>query len=225
MISFDKYRDREGFPLTSTQEPLWRKCWESAQDAIYSAGPYSSGVLEDGAAILVDGVMLTIEQIVMLLNGYNARVGKLKADNLDLEQRLVTQAATINALQNQLREQQEKMDELRAKTSVTMGVGNGDGQLFVHGDYDSIKAAQAIVMERDKLLAAGFSEKMVYWKVAAHRFLSEDGSAATDWEDGDVDVSKRFPDLCPRIGAIQFAYIPTEIIQKIGEDYGTEPQS
>ena len=32
-----------------------------------------------------------------------------------------------------------------------MGVGAGDGELFVYGDYDSIKAAQAIVLERDAL--------------------------------------------------------------------------
>lgn len=44
-------------------------------------------------------------------------------------------------------------ERLQAKTRTTMGVGSGDGQLFVHGDYDSIKAAQAIVLERDQLKA------------------------------------------------------------------------
>lgn len=34
-----------------------------------------------------------------------------------------------------------------------MGVGTGDGNLFVYGDYDSIKAAQTIVLERDALKA------------------------------------------------------------------------
>lgn len=28
-------------------------------------------------------------------------------------------------------------------TAVTMGIGKGDGNLFVHGDYDSIKVAQS----------------------------------------------------------------------------------
>jgi len=37
---------------------------------------------------------------------------------------------------------------------LTMGVGDGSGKLFVHGDYDSIKAAQAIVLERDRLREA-----------------------------------------------------------------------
>lgn len=46
--------------------------------------------------------------------------------------------------------------EIKARTmfpNTTMGVGSGDGRLFVHGDYDSIKAAQAIVIERDQLKA------------------------------------------------------------------------
>lgn len=36
-------------------------------------------------------------------------------------------------------------------TAVTMGVGRGDGNLFVHGDYDSIKAAQALVIRAERL--------------------------------------------------------------------------
>lgn len=59
--------------------------------------------------------------------------------------------------------------KLRAKTEVSMGVGDGSGKLFVHGDYDSIKAAQAII---DRYIAAmGFisevskqkPEKPDYW--------------------------------------------------------------
>jgi len=34
---------------------------------------------------------------------------------------------------------------------IILGVGNGCGTLFVRGDYDSIKAAQAIIVERDEL--------------------------------------------------------------------------
>lgn len=30
-LSFDQYADRQGFPLTSTQRPLWLKCWQAAQ--------------------------------------------------------------------------------------------------------------------------------------------------------------------------------------------------
>ncbi|WP_431296522.1 hypothetical protein [Rahnella sp. PAMC 25559] len=35
--------------------------------------------------------------------------------------------------------------------SCTLGVGDGSGRLFVHGDYESIKATQKIIIERDAL--------------------------------------------------------------------------
>ncbi|MCL8042141.1 hypothetical protein M8864_05500 [Pseudomonas aeruginosa] len=41
----------------------------------------------------------------------------------------------------------------RPTHECTMGVGGGDGNLFVHGDHSSIKAAQKIVMERDAAVA------------------------------------------------------------------------
>ena len=47
-----------------------------------------------------------------------------------------------------------EIEALRAKTTVTMGVGSGDGKLFVHGDYESIKAAQEIVFRAERLAGA-----------------------------------------------------------------------
>lgn len=46
-----------------------------------------------------------------------------------------------------------EVKRLKSMTAVTMGVGSGDGNLFVHGDCESIKAAQAIVLERGALRA------------------------------------------------------------------------
>ncbi|WP_133248213.1 hypothetical protein [Comamonas sp. JNW] len=43
----------------------------------------------------------------------------------------------------------EQLKALKAKTACCMGVGNGDGNLFVYGDYDSIKAAQALVLRAE----------------------------------------------------------------------------
>ena len=58
---------------------------------------------------------------------------------------------------------EREIDELRSQilkaTSSMMGVGDGDGNLFVYGDYDSIKAVQAIVLERDALKAEIEKEK------------------------------------------------------------------
>lgn len=46
-----------------------------------------------------------------------------------------------------------RIAELEAKTRTAVGVGSGSGNLFVYGDYESIKAAQKIVIERDQLRA------------------------------------------------------------------------
>lgn len=43
----------------------------------------------------------------------------------------------------------EQLNELKAKTACCMGVGNGGGNLFVYGDYESIKAAQAFVLRAE----------------------------------------------------------------------------
>lgn len=48
----------------------------------------------------------------------------------------------------------EVVERLGSMTAVTMGVGSGDGNLFVHGNYDSIKAVQALVFRADKLAKA-----------------------------------------------------------------------
>ncbi len=47
----------------------------------------------------------------------------------------------------------EQAEAERPTYECTMGVGGGDGNLFVHGDHASIKAAQKIVLERDATLA------------------------------------------------------------------------
>lgn len=59
----------------------------------------------------------------------------------------------VSALLAELEAKDKRIAELEAKTAMTMGVGSGNGNLFVHGDYDSIKAAQAIVFENESLRA------------------------------------------------------------------------
>lgn len=67
-------------------------------------------------------------------------------DEANAEFVAVANPATMLALTTELR-------RLRAMTRVTIGVGEGSGQLFVHGDYDSIKVAQSIVLENERLRA------------------------------------------------------------------------
>lgn len=42
-----------------------------------------------------------------------------------------------------------EIEELKQKTSSMMGVGSGAGNLFVYGDYDSIKAAQTLLLQAE----------------------------------------------------------------------------
>ena len=46
---------------------------------------------------------------------------------------------------------QAECETLLSKTEVTIGVGDGNGNLFVHGDYDSIKQVQALIFENEVL--------------------------------------------------------------------------
>lgn len=39
----------------------------------------------------------------------------------------------------------------KCEHGVSMGVGDGSGRLFIFGDYESIKATQRIVLDRDEL--------------------------------------------------------------------------
>jgi DNA repair exonuclease SbcCD ATPase subunit len=82
--------------------------------------------------------------------------------------------------QDKVKELQQENETLKEKISCTLGVGSGDGKLFVHGDYDSIKAAQAIILERDALReqldktnqrANSLSSTLdqYYWKISAEQ--------------------------------------------------------
>lgn len=54
-----------------------------------------------------------------------------------------------NELLDEVERLQAELERLRAITSTAMGVGDGSGRLFVYGDYDSIKAAQRLIL-RDR---------------------------------------------------------------------------
>jgi hypothetical protein len=42
--------------------------------------------------------------------------------------------------------------------------------------------------------------------VVAHRFIGPDGAPVTEWDDGLPDNRKTFPDLCPPVASVQYAY-------------------
>src|SRR5690606_29180302 len=57
----------------------------------------------------------------------------------------------VGSIHQNIRTLKAECDALRAKTSLSLGVGDGTGNLFVHGDYESIKRAQALIFECGKL--------------------------------------------------------------------------
>jgi len=86
-----------------------------------------------------------------------------------------------------------EVERLQPMTAVTMGVGSGGGNLFVHGDYESIKAAQAIVLERDALREALVSLK------AENETLREalkDADNELDWLDEEIDTCDHSVGVC-----------------------------
>ncbi len=59
--------------------------------------------------------------------------------------------AEVEVLKAELDNANLAIDILETKTQDTLGVGNGDGVSFVHGDYDSIKMCQKKLLEREEL--------------------------------------------------------------------------
>ncbi|MGA0610051.1 hypothetical protein ACO2TI_07385 [Caldimonas sp. KR1-144] len=42
-MTFDQWAEKQGFPVTSTQRPLWKKCWETAQaQVVRSSAPLTA---------------------------------------------------------------------------------------------------------------------------------------------------------------------------------------
>lgn len=58
-----------------------------------------------------------------------------------------------SAAERQIIRLKKENETLRAKTSVSLGVGDGAGDLFVYGDYDSIKTVQDKIFELEALRA------------------------------------------------------------------------
>lgn len=85
-----------------------------------------------------------------------------------------------NAEQEKARLSHELAEERKhrmygSEPGTTLGIGDGTGSLFVKGDYDSIKAAQAICI-RDS------ENRIAAYKLASHIASSKGGLPAA-WQD------------------------------------------
>jgi hypothetical protein len=82
-------------------------------------------------------------------------------------------------------EYQERIRQLEAKTQMALGVGDGSGQLFVHGDYESIKATQKIIFDSEEKTRRirQLEEALRFYEEHARncRKLTPEGQNARSW--------------------------------------------
>lgn len=125
---------------------------------------------------LYDGQMFHEGQMRAYARANSARaIAPLQAEIEALRETL----ATLEAENERLRAEVER---LRSMTAVTMGVGSGDGNLFVHGDWESIKAAQAIVLEQGALRA-----EVERLRRKAHPAITHCDNCGCDWLDNGLN--------------------------------------
>lgn len=110
-MTFEQYRDAEGFPLNSTQEKLWRKCWNAAQRELLKdfkhEQSYSEGSIGDGAAILYNGTMLKVGEIIEHLNT-NLAYAELRSEQMnESDERLTRALIEVQRLARELQRHQE----------------------------------------------------------------------------------------------------------------------
>ena len=83
--------------------------------------------------------------------GYPSRGVQALLHALDAERRLKPDVKAIVAERDEAWDRvaalKAENERLRKKTALGMGIGDVSGQLFVYGDYDSIKAAQRLVFD------------------------------------------------------------------------------
>ena len=69
----------------------------------------------------------------------------------EAQQDIAELVAETAGLPSEISKLRAKVERLQAMTAITAGVGDGDGNLFVHGNYGSIKRVQAMVFDGEAL--------------------------------------------------------------------------
>lgn len=126
-----------------------------------------------------------------------------------------------DSYQDSLRAVGELRELLATPGDTGMGVGDGSGRLFIHGDYESIKAMQAIVLERDAQRAQAAAKQQPLPTLAMCKAAEAAGvSFATQqkcfkaWFGGEV------PDATPEVAAPKYPINHgTHIIQFADETF------
>ena len=129
------------------------------------------------------------EKAVAWLITYTERDGSKRqavyTHNAIADWRMFDPAATSEPLYSAatVAELRAEVERLRAERQASLGVGDGSGQLIVHGKYDSIKECQR------KLLAGEAAER----RVAAALELAEkwEDKAADSWGEDKDDAARQ----------------------------------
>ncbi len=68
-MTFDEWKEKQGFPVTSTQEPLWRACWMTAlEEAARLCRKTADGLMDDMAVGAIE-CQFAVESAVREMRG------------------------------------------------------------------------------------------------------------------------------------------------------------
>lgn len=131
---------------------------------------YTYGLYQDGYTILKDGEVMSIEDILFELNNsvpnergknrYGLDVDYFrKTINRELNKPLINfrpdELARVFARLSMAADPSVLLEKeftgIGCSGNLSIGVGDGSGNLFVHGDYDSVKAVQNMIFELEEL--------------------------------------------------------------------------
>lgn len=107
--------------------------------------------------IRLDEVIAERDQLRAECENLRREVGGLRASRIAYASEFPANAdgnPDTGRIHENIRKLKDECDSLRDKTSMSIGVGDGTGNLYVHGDYDSIKRVQALIFEREILVKA-----------------------------------------------------------------------
>ncbi len=94
--TFEQWRDAQGFPVNSTQEPLWRECWDAAQISI-------------GARL--EAMQRSKAELEEALNKALAHSGQLQLTINELRATRATERAEIKAIISEMQNLEDPEDD------------------------------------------------------------------------------------------------------------------
>lgn len=122
------------------QSPSKDMLTEARQAAHDLANDPPNGITTLRALTALERSVAEIERLTRELADADAR-GERKA------RAAARQVAELNAAQT---------------TDCTVGVGDGSGNLFVHGSYEAVKRVQSMILELERLRAPGLGDEVTY---------------------------------------------------------------